>query len=97
MDHALSLAYRKLRKVGSFALLRMTLGSSGTQFAIAENFSAQPTAPFEKFFRARGNSLIHPITRAAFLCSVKMNALNFKVLADQFIKIDSARHDIATD
>jgi hypothetical protein len=48
-------------------------------------------------FRARGNGLIHPIARTALLCSVKMNALNFKVLADQVIKIAVARHDIATD
>ncbi len=28
---------------------------------------------------------------------MKTNALNFKVLADQFIEIDIARHDIATE
>jgi hypothetical protein len=67
------------------------------QFSTRQHPGAQATAPFETFFRAGGNSLVHPIARAAFLGSVKMNALNFKVLADQVIKIDIARHDIATD
>jgi hypothetical protein len=75
----------------------MTVSGSRAQYAIAQHPRAQATAPFEKFLRAGGNGLIHPIARAAFLGSVKMNALNLKVLADQFIKIDTARHDIATD
>jgi hypothetical protein len=67
------------------------------QFSTRQHPRAQPTAPFQKFFRAGGNSLIHPIAGAAFLGSVKMNAVNLKVLANQLIKIDIARHDIATD
>ena len=67
------------------------------QFSTRQHPGAQSTAPFEKFFRARGNSLIHPIARAAFLRAAKMNALDVKVLVDQFIKIDTTRHDIATD
>jgi hypothetical protein len=67
------------------------------QFSTRQHPRAQATAPFEKFFRAGGNGPIHPIARAAFFGSVKMNALNLKVLADQLIEIDIACHDIATD
>ena len=75
----------------------MTVSEGGAQYAVAQDFRAQPTVPFEKFFRAGRDGAVHPVARPAFLCAVEMNTLNFKVLADQVIKIDIARHDIATD
>jgi len=62
---------------------------------VAENARAQATPAFEKFFRAGRDGAVHPVTRSAFLRAVKSNSLNFKILADQFVKIDIARDDVA--
>lgn len=49
----------------------------------------------EKFLSADGDRTIHPVTRPAFLRSVKTNSLDFKILVDQLVKIDIARDNIA--
>jgi len=65
------------------------------QLAIAENFGAQTAASSQKIFRARRERPIHPITRRAFLRSVKTNALNLKFLADEFVQIKAASDHVA--
>ena len=67
------------------------------QFPVGQNPRAQTAAAFQKFFRTRRNGAIHPITGPAFLRAVKSNSLNFKILADQFVKIDIARDDVSPD
>jgi FdhD protein len=64
---------------------------------VAENARAQTAPALEKFFRAGRNGAIHPVTGPAFLRAVKSNSLNFKILADQFVKIDIARDDVSSN
>src|SRR6266403_841706 len=66
-----------------------------TQLAITENFRAQTAASFQEIFRALRKCAIHPITRRAFLRSIKTNALNLKFLADEFVQIKAARDHVA--
>jgi len=66
-----------------------------TQFAVCQNPCAQTAAALEKFFRARRDGAVHPITRTTFPRAVKANALNFKLLADDLVKIDIASKHIA--
>ena len=66
------------------------------QSAVNKNPRAQTAATLEKGLRARSNRLIHPVTRPAFCRTVKPHPLDFKILADQFIKIDVTRHHVAT-
>jgi hypothetical protein len=75
----------------------MTISESRAQYAVAQDLRTQAASAFQELVRAGRDGAIHPIARAAFLGSMEMNALNLKVLADQVIKIDIARHDIATD
>ena len=65
------------------------------QLAVAENFRAQTAAAFQELLRARSNDTIHPVARAAFLYSVKKHTLNFELLRDQSVKVDSAGNHIA--
>jgi hypothetical protein len=67
------------------------------QFSVGQNLRTQTAAAFQKLFRARGNGVVHPVTRPAFLCAVKTYFLDFELLANEFIKIDIARYDIPTD
>ena len=46
--------------------------------------------------RARRNGAIHPVARPAFLHAVKTNAVNFKVLVDQFVEIGAAGDHVAS-
>jgi FdhD protein len=64
---------------------------------VRQNARPQTAAAFQKFFRARPDGAIHPITGPAFLGTVKKDALDFKILADQLIQIDISRNDVAPD
>ena len=75
----------------------MTISESRAQYAVAQDFRAQAASAFQELVRAGRDGAIHPIAWPAFFHAAKMNALNFEVLANQFIKINAARHDIATD
>ena len=48
-------------------------------------------------FRARCNRPVHPITWPAFLGATESNALNFELLTDQLIQIDTCSDGIAAD
>src|SRR5438094_6753968 len=65
------------------------------QFPVRQNFRPQSPATFQEFFRARCDGAIHPIAWPAFLRAVKTDALHFKILADQFVKIGAAHDDVA--
>jgi FdhD protein len=65
------------------------------QFSVSQNFPAQTAASFQEIFRARRECAIHPVTRRAFLRSIKTNALNLKFLADEFVQIKAARDHVA--
>src|ERR1700730_15736806 len=63
---------------------------------VTQNFRAQTTSPFEKFFRALDNREVHPITRPAFLSPMETNALHFKIFSDQPVEIDIERENVST-
>ena len=63
----------------------MTVGGSRAEIAVAQNFRTQAAATFQEFFRAGRDGAVHPIAWPALLHAVKTNALNFKILVDQFI------------
>jgi len=67
------------------------------QSAVGQNARPQTAAALQKFPRARSNRAIHPVAWPAFFRSVKTNALNLKILADQFVKIDIAGENISAD
>ena len=48
-------------------------------------------------FRAGCNCPVHPIARPAFLRATESHALNFELLTDQLIQIDTCRDSIAPD
>src|SRR6266480_5747018 len=75
--------------------VRVRYGSCRTQNTVAEDSRPQTAPPFEKFFRARNNRAIHPITWPALLHSMKANALHFKILSNQAVKIDIARVNVS--
>ena len=64
------------------------------EFAISQNFCAQPRVFLEKFFRPRGDGDIHPFAGSAMLCSSKLHALNFELTTDQRKEIDSGNDDV---
>lgn len=41
--------------------------------------------------------MVHPVARPAFAGTVKADALDFKIFADQLVQIDISRDDVATD
>jgi len=65
--------------------------------AIRQNSSAQSTAALQKSFRTRRDGAVHPVTRTAFLRAMKTDALNFKILSDQLVKIDIARDHVPSN
>ena len=66
------------------------------EHAVAKNFRAQAAATFQEFVRAGSDGGIHPVAWAAFLYSVKTNALNFKILANQLVQIAAAGDHVAS-
>ena len=64
---------------------------------VAQNQCAQAAAAFKKLFRARRNRPVHPVTGPTFLCATKPNALNFELLPDQLIQIDTRSDGITAD
>lgn len=67
----------------------------GTQCSVGQNLCAQTAAAFKELFRAGRDRPIHPIAWPAFGGAVKADPLDFKFLADQLVKIDIAREDVA--
>src|SRR5438105_10282158 len=66
-----------------------------SQGPVTQNPRAQSAAALEKFFRTPRDRAIHPITWPAFLRAIKANALHFKILSNQAIKIDIPRENIS--
>lgn len=67
----------------------------GTQPAISQNARAQTAATFEPILRAGMKRLIHPITRSAFLDPFKFHTLQLETHTDEYVEIDSGRHQVA--
>jgi FdhD protein len=47
--------------------------------------------------RPRGDGVIHPVARPAFLRAFETNPLNFKSLVDQLVEIDTARDHVSSN
>lgn len=67
------------------------------QFAVGQNFGAQPPAAFEETLGTRSDRAVHPKTGSALLGPAKSDALNFKLLTDQSIQIGFSGEDIPPD
>ena len=67
------------------------------QFAVVQNLCAKTASALEEFLCTGRDGAIHPVARRRFLRSVEPDTLNFKVLADQAVEIDTAREDITPD
>jgi hypothetical protein len=51
----------------------------------------------KEFFCPWSNGAIHPVARPAFLRAVETSPLNFKILADQFVQIDTPRYYVPSN
>ncbi len=67
------------------------------QFAVVQNLCAETASALEEFLCAGRDGAIHPVARRGFLGSVEPDTLNFKILADQAVEIETASEDIAPD
>src|SRR5436853_428804 len=61
---------------------------------ICSNSRTQTAPAFEELLSARRNRAIHPIAGPTLLHSIKMDALYFKIPADEFIKIHATGENI---
>lgn len=65
--------------------------------AIAQNSRTQAAMTPQKFLRTWCDCSIHPVAGAAFFGSMKLNALDFKILPNQSIEINPTDENISPD